>query len=96
MAAILGSAAGIKVHNIVCYMQYYEQMGLFHQILLGAHVDTNIVNSQGATPLHFARNPTIINVCNQEHGTVKVMHLLYHTSSKNLALLIVRRPLPND
>ena len=95
MAAILGSAAGIKVHNMVCYMQYYEQMGLFHQILLGAHVDTNIVNSQGATPLHFARNPAIINVCNQEHGTVKVMHLLYRTS-KNSALLIVWHPLPND
>ena len=49
-------------------------MGLLYQILLGAHVHTNIINSQGATPLHYARNPTIINVRNPY--TLALTHLL--------------------
>ena len=73
MATILGSAVGIKVQNGVVHVHNYQQMGLFHQILLGAHVDTNIINSQGATPLHYARNPAIINVCNL--STLAFMHL---------------------
>lgn len=65
MATILGSEVGIKVRNgVVRAHSHNQQMGTFHQVLLGARVDTNIVNSQGATPLHYARNPAIINVCN--------------------------------
>ena len=42
----------------------YEVFATFYQfqVILSEHIDPNLLNSNGATPLHFARKPAIIKV----------------------------------
>ena len=58
---------------------------LYLQMLLTERVNADILNSNGATPLHMTRDPSIIQVlliqCSQHHS---LMHMcIYYTSDVN-------------
>ena len=52
----------VKEHTNVRYTLHIRLLVYCVQILLAEHVDANILNVSGATPLHMTRDPEIIRV----------------------------------